>query len=413
MVDHKRANLALAALSVSTFTFVTTEILPVGLLTLMADDLHRSRSQVGLLMTGYAVVVVLLSLPLARITQRVPRRLLLGGTLGVFSAATLVTALAPGYGVLLGARLVVGATQALFWSIVATTATSMFPPQRRGRTVARLSIGAAVAPVLGVPLGTWLGQQAGWRAAFLVMAAVGAATCAALVAWLPAHRPGTPAVIVRGSAPDGRRFLILVLCTAIGVTGAMTAQTYVTPFLLDVTGFAPDTLGPLLLVGGVAGLAGTVVVGRFLDRHPYLAHVVPMALLAAAMLAMYWLGGLAVAAVAALAVCGLSYSAMAAAVQNRVLMLAPGSADVASAGTSSAFNVGIAAGSLLGGVIIDGPGVRATALAAGLLVLAAVALLLAEPLLARRRPSTVESAGDGKSRQNDSITGNAAPLWPM
>src|SRR3954453_7673734 len=81
MLEHRRANLALAALSISTFTFVTTEILPVGLLTLMADDLHRSESQIGLLMTGYAAVVVLMSLPLAHLTRRVPKRILLGVTL--------------------------------------------------------------------------------------------------------------------------------------------------------------------------------------------------------------------------------------------------------------------------------------------------------------------------------------------
>jgi DHA1 family L-arabinose/isopropyl-beta-D-thiogalactopyranoside export protein-like MFS transporter/DHA1 family inner membrane transport protein len=267
-----------------------------------------------------------------------------------------------------------------------------------------MSIGAALAPVLGVPLGTWLGQQAGWRAAFLVMAGVGVATGAALLALLPAHERGTPTVVVRGSAPDARRFGILVLSVAFGVTGALTAQTYVTPFLLDVSGFAPDTLGPLLLAAGLAGLGGTVVVGRFLDRYPYLALVVPMALLCVSLLAMYWLGGLGPAAVAALALRGLSYSAMAAAVQNRVLMLAPGSADVASAATSSAFNVGIAGGSLVGGMIIDGPGVRGTALAGGLLALVAVGLLLAEPGLARRRVSIVESP------QNDSITGNSAPI---
>ncbi|MGI5243438.1 MFS transporter [Dactylosporangium sp. CA-139066] len=403
MLGHKRANLALTALAVSTFSFVTTEILPVGLLTLMADDLQRSRSAVGLLMTGYAVVVMVLSLPLARLTQRVPRRLLLSGTLGVFAAANLVTALAPGYGVLLGARLVVGATQALFWSIVASTATTLFPPQRRGRTVARLSVGAALGPVLGVPLGTWLGQQAGWRAAFLAMAAVGAVTCAALVALLPAHERGTEAVVVRGSAPDARRFAILVVAVAICVTGALTLQTYVTPFLLDVSGFAPDALGPLLLAAGLAGLAGTVAVGRFLDRYAYLALVVPLVLLCAGLLAMYWLGGLGPAAVAALALCNLSYGAMAAAVQNRVLMVAPGSADVASAGTSSAFNVGIAAGSLVGGMIIDGPGVRSTALVGGALTLLAVVLVLAEPVLAGRI-SIVES------RENDSITGNTSPI---
>ncbi|WP_433615732.1 MFS transporter [Dactylosporangium sp. CA-139114] len=393
MLEHRRANLALAALAVSTFTFVTTEILPVGLLTLMADDLHRSRSEVGLLMTGYAAVVVLMSFPLARLTQRVPKRLLLGTTLGVFSAATLVTAIAPGYEVLLAARLVVGLSQALFWSIVASTATSLFPPSQRGRTVARMSIGAALAPVLGVPLGTWLGQQAGWRVAFLVMAVVGVATCAVVVALVPSAAPEADSAS-RGAHPSRRRYVLLVLCTAIVVTGALTAQTYVTPFLLDVTGFAAATLGPLLLVTGSAGFLGTLVVGRFLDRYPWLALVVPMALICLALVVLYALGTMKAAAIVALALNGFAYSAMAAAVQNRILLVAPGSTDLASAGGSSAFNVGIATGSFVGGVIIDHAGVRSVALAGALIAVVAVALLLAEPHLTRTSRDSLETPAE-------------------
>ncbi|MEV6924410.1 MFS transporter [Dactylosporangium sp. NPDC051485] len=391
MIGHRRATLALAALSVSTFTFVATEILPVGLLTLIADDLHRSPSRIGLLMTGYAAVVVLASLPLARLTQRVPRRPLLGVTLAVFSVGTLVSALAPGYPVLLGARLVVGLSQAMFWSVVGSTAVGLFPPERRGRTVARLSLGAALAPVLGVPAGTWLGQQAGWRVAFLVMAGVGVATGAAIVALLPSAQPGS-SPSSRGLAPDARRFAVLALSVTLGVTGAMTAQTYVTPFLLDVAGFAPATLGPILAVAGSAGFAGTLVTGRFLDRHPWGALLVPMALLCATLLGLFTLGPVRPVTVAVLALNGAAYSAMAVAVQNRTLLIAPGSTDIGAAVIGSAFNVGIAAGSFLGGEIVDGPGVRVVALTGAGLTAAAAALLLAEPRLARRGPSTVEKA---------------------
>ncbi|MFI5909628.1 MFS transporter [Dactylosporangium sp. NPDC051541] len=402
MLEHRRANLALLALSISTFTFVTTEVLPVGLLTLMADDLHRSRSQVGLLMTGYAAVVVLMSIPLARVTQHVPRRLLLGATLGVFSAGTLVSALAPGYGVLLGARLVVGLSQALFWSIVASTATSMFPPSRRGRTVARMSLGAALAPVLGVPLGTWLGQQAGWRVAFLVMAAVGVATCVMVVVFLPKVAPEAESAS-RGVTPSMRRYVVLMLVTAIGVTGAMTSQTYVTPYLLDVTGFAAATLGPLLLLTGSAGFLGAAVVGRFLDRYPWYALLIPWVLIALSLLLLYSLGTLKVVAVAALALVAFGYSAMAAAVQNRILLVAPGSTDVGSAGGSSAFNVGIATGSFLGGAIIDSSGVRMVALAGAVIAAVAVLVLLAEPRIARERGKAGRSAAPAAEGESAAV----------
>lgn len=377
---ERRADAALAALSVATFTFVTVEVMPIGLLTMIADDLQRSRAEVGLLLTGYAAVVVLLSLPMAAVTRRMPRRLLLGATLGVSAAATAASAIAETYAMLLGARLVVALTQALFWSIVGSTATAMFPPSRRGRTVARMSIGASLAPVLGVPLGTWLGQQLGWRAAFAVMAVIGAMTCVAVVALLPGSLP-SGAASARAVAPDRRRYLLLLLVTALGVAGAMTAQTYVTPFLLDVTHFDAPSLGPLLLVSGAGGVVGTLVVGRFLDRHPWPALAVPMTLLCAAAVTLYVGGTVRVLTVVALATSGAAYAAFAAATQNRVLQVAPGSTDMASAGSSSAFNIGISAGSFIGGLIIEDLGVRIVALAAALLIAAALSALLVDPLL--------------------------------
>ncbi|GLI02646.1 MFS transporter [Phytohabitans aurantiacus] len=380
VVSTRRANGALAALAVATFVYVTTEVLPIGLLTVMAADLGRSPSEIGLLVTGYAVVVVLVSLPLTRLTQRVPRRLLLTVTLGVFVLGAILTALASNYWVLLGARLVIAVTQALFWSVVAAAATGLFPPEVRGRAVGRLAMGTSLAPVLGIPAGTWLGQQAGWRVAFLVMAAAGLATCVAIAVLVPTIAPGEGGA-ARGSQPDGRRFAILVVAAGLGVTGALTAYTYVTPFVLDVTGFEPSALGPLLLVTGVSGAVGAVAVGRHLDRRPWAAVTVPLGAIAAALAIMWAAGTVPAAVVGALAIYGVSFSAMAAAIQNRTLRIAPGSTDIASAGISTAFNAGIAGGSLLGGVLVDTAGLRSVALVGALLVAAAVAALLGERLL--------------------------------
>ncbi len=122
----------MVALAAGTFSFVTTELLPIGLLTLIAADFERSLSDTGLLVTGYAVVVVFVSLPLTRLTRAVPKRLLLGGLLTVFTVATVASAAAHSYGELLAARLVTATAQALFWSIVASTAVALFPPARRG-----------------------------------------------------------------------------------------------------------------------------------------------------------------------------------------------------------------------------------------------------------------------------------------
>ncbi|GAA1132554.1 MFS transporter [Kribbella jejuensis] len=392
-LSSRRANAALVFLGVSTFSFVTIEVLPIGLLTVIAGDLQRSRSQVGLLVTGYAAVVVLASLPLARLTQRLPRRLVLSGTLGVLTVATALSAAAPSYELLFAARLAVALSQALFWSIAPPIATSLFPPEFRGRVVARLAIGTALAPILGIPLGTWLGEQAGWRVPFLVMTVLGAAACAGTAVLLPRTEvQDSPSR--RGSSPDLRRYVVLLITSAVGVTGFLTFNTYVTPFLLDISKFSSDALGPMLLASGAGGLAGTLIVGRVLDRYPWGATVVPLGLITVGLFGLFALGQLKVVTVVLIGLIGLAFSGLAVATQSRTLQVAPGSTDLASAGTSSAFNVGIAAGAFVGGALIDHTSVRAVALVGALLTAAAALVMLSEPLVARRRSGVPESEHD-------------------
>jgi predicted MFS family arabinose efflux permease len=252
--------------------------------------------------------------------------------------------------------------------------------------------------VLGIPLGTWLGEQAGWRVPLGVMAGLGAIACAG-IAWLLPAVHGQNGSTGRGSAPDLRRYGVILASSAIGVTGFLTFNTYVTPFLLDITGLPRDALGPILLVSGLGGLAGTLIVGRVLDRFPWGAVVLSYGLLSSALAALYVFGGQPVATVALIAVTGLAFSGMAVAVQNRTLLVAPGSTDLASAGTSSAFNVGIAAGAFIGGGLVDGVGVRSVALVGALLAAAAVLTLLCEPLLARRPSPVAEGEHDRPGRQ--------------
>ncbi|MFG1994978.1 MFS transporter [Actinoplanes sp. NPDC048988] len=381
----RRAWAAVVALSLAALAFVTTELLPIGLLTLIADDLDRSRSQVGLLVTWYAAVVVLFSVPLTRLTRRIPRRRLLGVTLGVFAGANLIAAFAPSFPVLAGSRLLIGLCQALFWSIAAAAVNDPFPPAARGRVVALFSVGTALAPVIGVPAGTWLGQQAGWRAAFAAVAVVGVLVAIAVVVLVPSYPPQAGGA-ARGSAPDRAAFRWLVAATTLGVCGYLTFTTYVGPFLLDVTGLSEGTLAPVLFASGAAGVLGTIIVGQFLDRRPVAARLTPLAVVAFALLALYPLGALPVAAVALIALTGGGYSAFPAAAQHRMLQVAPASTDMASAWLSTAFNVGIAGGSLLGGAVLPAAGARPLALIGGLLVLAALTVLTVTARSGRDRP---------------------------
>lgn len=379
---------ALAALAVATFVYVTTETLPIGLLLLIAGDLGVPPSAAGLLVTWYGLVVVVASLPLTQLTRRVPRRPLLSGLLAVFVLATWVSAAASSYWVLLGARVVTASSQALFWSVVVPTAAGLFAPRLRGRVVSVVLGGGSLAAVLGLPLGTWLGQQAGWRAAFLALSGIGLAAMVAIAACLPAGAPGRGHA-ARGTDPDGRRYLTLMAMTVLAATGTFAAFTYITPFLTEVSRFPAAAAGPLLLVRGVAGIAGVMAGGALVDRRPWAAMIVPVAAQATALIGLYILGGTPVVAVALVALSGLSFGALTTALAGRVLQVAPGSADLAAAGASTAVNVGITAGAFVGSILLPGLGVRSTVLVGGLLSLAALAVALGEPLAAAgsRRPA--------------------------
>jgi DHA1 family L-arabinose/isopropyl-beta-D-thiogalactopyranoside export protein-like MFS transporter/DHA1 family inner membrane transport protein len=404
MRTQRRAVYALGALSVATFCLVTTEVLPIGLLTLIAPDLDRSRSETGLLVTGYALVIMILAVPLTRLARRVPRRPLLAGALGVFTVATTVSALAPTYEVLLAARLAAAATNGVFWSVVFPVAISMFPSNIRGRIVARLSIGNALGPVLGVPLGTWLGGQAGWRSAFFAMAGLCLATCVAVALLLPTTtvRQDTGDT---GTMPDRHRFVVLLVATVLAVTGAMGAFTYMTVFLLDVSGFAPTSLGLLLFVQGSFGVVGTWAVGRALDRFPLGVILGLLGLITAAMVGLYALGASKLAIIPLLAAAGMSFSSLMAGIQYRVIQVAPSTTDVASAGLTVAFNLGLATGSFLGAGLLAMVGVRIIPLVGGLLTAAAMTLLICdEQILTRRTRDVVHHDPALRTVESGSVT---------
>jgi predicted MFS family arabinose efflux permease len=375
-----RAVGALVALAVAAFAYVTTETLPIGLLLPISADLHAAPSAVGLLVTWYGLVVVLTTIPLTRLTGRLPRRFLLSGLVVTSAATNWAGAAAHGYGVLLGARVVTALSQALFWALVIPTAATLFSARVRGRVVGVVMAGGSLAAVLGVPAGTWLGQQAGWRAPFLVLGGVSLAAAAGIGVLLPGAAPGRPRS-ERGTDPDTRRYRLLSVLTILAVTGSFASFTYVTPFLVAVSGFAVATIGPLLLLRGVAGIGGVFAGGALVDRSPWLATLAPVALQVVALLGLAGLGAVRPLAAALVALAGAAFVALTTALGSRVLQVAPKSTDLAAAGMSTAINVGITGGALVGGLLLPRAGPRSTALAGGLLSLAALAAVLVEPWL--------------------------------
>jgi MFS transporter, DHA1 family, inner membrane transport protein len=406
---------ALLALAVAAFAYVTTETLPIGLLPLITADLGVSPSTAGLLVTWYGLVVVAASIPLTHLTRRVPRRLLLSGVLAVFVLTTWVSAAASSYSMLLSARVVTALSQALFWSVVVPTAAGLFPPRVRGRVIAVVFAGSSLAAVLGLPVGTWLGQQAGWRTAFLALSGFGLAAMVTIAACLPTTLPGGGHA-ARGTTPDARRYLTLMTMTILATTGTFAAYTYITPFLTEVSRFPATATGPLLLVRGVAGIVGVAAGGALVDRNPWAAMLVPVTAQASALLGLYALAGTPVAAVGLVALSGLSFAALTTALASRVLQVAPGNADMAAAGAATAVNVGITAGAFIGSILLPGLGVRSTALVGGLLSLAALAVVLSEPLVAAtsRRSSSFIPLGLTPSLRRPSLWPDPVPgrRWP-
>ncbi|WP_213450261.1 MFS transporter [Rhizomonospora bruguierae] len=369
---------ALLALSAAMFCYVTAESLPIGLLQIISADLRVSPSAVGALVTGYGVVVALTSVPLTMLARRVPRRLLLSVTLAGLVLSTVVSVLRPSFPLLLGARVVTALTQAVFWSVVGPAAVGLFPARLRGRVLAVLFTGASLALVLGVPATTWLGQQAGWRAASLAVAGLGLVALVPVAVLLPTAPPDESHAAL-GRAPDRRRYSLLLGVTLLAVTGVFTSFTYVTEYLTGVAGYPAAALGPLLFIRGLAGLAGAGVAGVVVDRGPRRALTGAVALMAASLAGMWATGPAAVPTMVMLCVSAVAMSLIAPGLQTRVLDVAPGRSDVAAAGMSAVFNVGIAAGALLGGVLLPLAGVRSTALVGALLTAGALGLALAEP----------------------------------
>ncbi|GLW07376.1 MFS transporter [Microtetraspora sp. NBRC 13810] len=376
------------------FTFNTTENLPIGLLPLISADLGVSLPAVGYLVTGYGLTVAALSLPVAHVTRGVPRRFLLSGLLAVLVLASLASVLVSSYWVLLAARVATAAAQALFWAVMGPVAVGLFPPRLRGRIIGVLSVGGSLASVLGVPAGTWLGRHGGWQAPFLVLGALAVVSLVVVAVLLPTSRP-EEGHAAYGVAPDIRRFRVVLATTALSVTGAFAGFTYIVTFLGSVGGFPAGSVSALLLVFGVAGVAGVSVAGPLLDRFPGATLTVPVAGQAVALLGMYAAGDDQAVAVAMLALLGASVGPVFMATQNQVLRVAPGRTEIALAANSAAFNVGVAAGALTGGLVLPLVDVRGTFLAGGLLTVAALAVLLPRPRPSADPERRTARAADG------------------
>ncbi|MFC3690044.1 MFS transporter [Aquipuribacter hungaricus] len=390
----------LALFTAATFAAITTEMLPVGLLPLMSSSFGVSDSRTGLLVSAYAAVVVLASVPLTAVVARWPRRTVLVALLVAYAASNLVLAAADGWWVALACRLLAGLAHAGFFSVVVGAAVALVPPDRVGRAVAAVSAGNALALVGGVPLGTALGTALGWRWAFVVAAVVLLLLAAATLVLLPkAPAPAASAAVPVLQAVRERPLQRVALVVVVLMLGHFTLWTYVSPLLLDV-GVPASGVGLVLLGYGGAGVVGLLLAGAVVDRHLRGATVSAVAATALLLLALGLLGvapdllpGLPGGAgsgdlvrtltVAVVVAWGAAFGMLPTLLQTLALRASPASEDAAPALVNASFNVGIAGGGLVGAqvLLLAEPSVLALVGAAG----AGLALALLPGRSAARR----------------------------
>lgn len=397
---NRRGVAVVGALMLGAFAFNTTENLPIGILKLISDDLGQSLSAVGLLVSGYGLTVALVSVPIAKVTHSVPRRLVLCALLAALLLASVAAALVSSYWVLLSSRVITAVAQALFWAVMGPVAVGLFPPHVRGRVIGALSVGGSLALVLGVPGGAWLGQHTSWQVPFLVVGALAIPSFVVIATLLPTSRP-EEGHAVRGVVPDTRRFAVVLTVTGLTVTGAFAGFTYISDFLVDEAGFSESSVSTLLLVLGITGIIGVTVYGRLLDRFPRATLTLPVTTQAVALLGLYMTGDSPTVAVVMIVFLGASLGPIFMATQSRVMHFAPGRTETAIAANGAAYNSGVAVGALAGGLLLPFFDVRGMFLIGGLMTVAALLLLLEEQFLSLGREARLTDSPDRAQERDD------------
>ncbi len=374
---------AVTAASLATFSVVTTEMLPVGLLTPIADALGTSTGTAGVMISLPALLAALFA-PLVVISAgRLDRRTLLCALLGMLMIANLGAAFAPTWGWMLAARVLVGVCMGGIWAIAGGLAVRLVAPGSVGLATSLIFGGVAAASVLGVPLGALIGDLLGWRWAFGSMALLSGAVMPGL--------PSSGATTVRQFGHQlGRRGLQLgLLLTFLLVAGHFIAFTFVRPLLLSVSGFEARWVGLLLFGYGAAGMAGNFLAGILAARRTPLTVSLIAAGLALAPLLFLSIGDSRLGGAMALLAWGLAYGGVSVGLMTWMMKAAPGAVEIASALYVGAFNVGIASGAWMGGQALDRLGLTANLWLTGGLAVAAVVVCIAS----RRMQPTDGDAG--------------------
>lgn len=381
--------LPLVLLTVAGFTFNTSELTPIGLLSDIAADFHTSEAHAGLLITIYAWVVATCSLPLMLWCARMDFRKLLLCVVTVFFVSHIGSVLSTGFWTLMASRVGVALAHSLFWSIAPTMAVAVSPDGQRSTALSALVAGGGVALVAGLPLGSVLGLLAGWRVTLGALGLLAFLILIGLYFYLP--------TIARQSQNESRRhilrdiitsrpLLMIYFITAVIVTGHYTGYSYIEPFMDSILHIEAKAITLTLCLFGVAGLLGSFLMTRYFPRHP--RTIISSACLSLPIIMLLLLLGAALGLPVLAMLCilwGLSITVYNIAFQNEIIVLAPQNSAVAMSIYSGIFNLGIGGGAFVGGIVCNRGMMADIGYVGGTIALAAALYAIFRYLPFRRR----------------------------
>ncbi|MCA2211532.1 MFS transporter [Jidongwangia harbinensis] len=385
-----RSWLGVAVITASLFTFVTTELMPVGLLTPVSSNLDVTVGIAGLMVTLYGISAGIGAPFLVAWTRRVNRRVLLSVLLVILAVGNLITALAPSFALVLVTRLVMGFANGVFWAIGVSMAMRLVPGRLASRASAVALSGISIAAVAGIPLGTFLESLTDWRTTFLIWAGLSAVVFVAVAVVIPSlpSQTAVPAREVFALPFKNVQLRLVIIAVTLYVLGHFAAYTFIRPLAEQNAAVTPAFISLLLVIYGIGGAAGNFIAGYTVTRNLRASFITACSGLVVAMLLLLTIGNTRPGLILAVVVWGLSFGAANLCQINMTLGAAPDKFEAALAINTMGYNLSIALGALFGGLFADHLGIE-SAVWFGV-TLAALSLLVT--LSTRRRAA--EPAAD-------------------